>query len=148
MCLKFLLQHIKITKNHNCFVFTRIWGQWLTLMPPIFSSFFISNAFFQLSLSVALLFNELSLKCCLSVAYYIEAFTNRDMLYLVYLFLCLCFGLFMFYLYDIFFHFLFFIFITINHLISLTNKKLFFGHVSQKFSVSVLLGLGLMFCQF
>ena len=32
-------------------------------------AFFISNAVFQLNLTVAKLFHELSLKCCLSVAY-------------------------------------------------------------------------------
>ena len=33
--------------------------------------FLISNAYFQLSLSAALPLNKLSLKCCLSVLYYI-----------------------------------------------------------------------------
>ena len=32
--------------------------------------------FFQLNLSVAELFKESSLKCCLDVAYYIEAFAS------------------------------------------------------------------------
>ena len=43
-------------------------------MDPIYMAdltpfFFVSNAFFQLSFSVALLFHELSLNCRLSVAY-------------------------------------------------------------------------------
>ena len=33
-----------------------------------YTLFFVSKAFVQLSLSVACIFNELSLKCCLSVA--------------------------------------------------------------------------------
>ena len=51
--------------------------------------FFISNTFFQLSLSVALLFHELNLQCCLNVAHYS---------------LCLRLGLLTFYLCDLFFH--------------------------------------------
>ena len=39
MCLKFFFNTcIKITKNHNCFVFTRIWGQWLTDNIKMFSN--------------------------------------------------------------------------------------------------------------
>ena len=45
--------------------------------------FFISNAFFQLSLNVEL-FNKLSLKFCLSVAYYIEILFYGDTLYFLY----------------------------------------------------------------
>ena len=37
----------------------------------ILYAFFISNAFFQLTLSVARLFHELSFKCCLGVVWYI-----------------------------------------------------------------------------
>ena len=37
----------------------------------ILYAFFTSNAIFQLTLSVAQLFDELSFKCCLGVAYYI-----------------------------------------------------------------------------
>ena len=66
---------------------------------------FYKERFFQLSLSVAWLFNELTVKCCLSVAYYIEALSYRNMLYVVYLPLCLCHGLFMCYLCTLFFHY-------------------------------------------
>ena len=41
-----------------------------------------------------------------------------------------------------------FISITINHLISLTQKKLFFGHVCQRFNLRVLLSFCLSFWQF
>ena len=41
-----------------------------------------------------------------------------------------------------------FICITINHIISLADKTLFFGHVCQKFSLSVLLRFCLIYCQF
>ena len=44
--------------------------------------------------------------------------------------------------------FFIFIFITINHIISLTQKKLLFGHVSQMFSLKVLFNFCLNFCQF
>ena len=67
-------------------------------------SVFRSNAFFQLSLSVAKCFIELSLRCCLRVAYYMEALSYRDRLYFVYLSLGLHIGLFMSYLCDLFFH--------------------------------------------
>ena len=73
--------------------------------------FFISNTFFQLSLSVVKLLNELSfermlLKCCL---------LHMDTLYFVYLCLCLRLGLFISYLSELFF---IFIFIKVNHKIS------------------------------
>ena len=40
------------------------------------------------------------------------------------------------------------IFITIYHIISLTQKKLFFGHVCQKFRLRALLSFWLIFCRF
>ena len=46
---------------------------------------FISNAFFQLSLSVAEHFNDLSLKCCLSVPNYLAR-------QLCFAYLCQCLG--------------------------------------------------------
>ena len=67
-------------------------------------SVFRTNAFFQLSLSVAKCFIELSLRCCLRVAYYMEALSYRDRLYFVYLSLGLHIGLFMSYLCDLFLH--------------------------------------------
>ena len=70
--------------------------------------FFLSNAFFQLRLSIAKLFNELSLKCCLSVAYYTEALSYRDTLCFVYLSPYLRLGVFSSYLRDLFFHYQFY----------------------------------------
>ena len=56
----------------QAFIFTR--AEFTILLQQMrYTLFFISSAFFQLSLSVAGLFNELSLKCYLSVAYYLEA---------------------------------------------------------------------------
>ena len=45
-------------------------------------TFFISNDCFQLSLSVAKLAHELSFKCCLGVAYYIQASSYLDTSYI------------------------------------------------------------------
>ena len=41
-----------------------------------------------------------------------------------------------------------FIFITINHIVSLTRKNLFFGHVYLTFSLGVLLNFCINLCQF
>ena len=41
-----------------------------------------------------------------------------------------------------------FVFLTINHIISLIQTNLFFGHVCQKFSLRVLLSFRLNVCQF
>ena len=79
----------------------------VTLFSKSILFFSISNALFQLSLSVAELFNELSLKYCLIVAYYIKTSSYRDMLYCVHLFLCLRLSLFVSSLCDVFFHYLF-----------------------------------------
>ena len=58
-------------------------------------AFFISNAFFQLSLSVTSHFNKLGLKCCfLSLVYYIETLSYQDTLYFLYLSLCPRLGLY------------------------------------------------------
>ena len=45
-------------------------------------AFFISNTFFQLSISVAQLFDELSLKCCLKVvsAIFYQIFISHQMI--------------------------------------------------------------------
>ena len=99
-------------------------------------------AYFQICISVPL-----------SFAYYIEAFSYRDTLYFVYLSLCLRLGLFMSYLCDlsylfILFFIIIFIFITINYIISLRQKNLSFEHVSQKFSLRVLLSFCLIFRKF
>ena len=40
------------------------------------------------------------------------------------------------------------IFIAFNHIISLTQKNLFFGHVCQKFSLRILLSFCLIFANF
>ena len=45
-------------------------------------------------------------------------------------------------------YFFIIIFITINYIISLRQKNVFFGHVCQKFSFRVLLSFCLIFCQF
>ena len=57
---------------------------------------------------------------------------------------------FVYYLCDLFFHyhFIIFTFITINRMISLTQKNLFFGHICQKFNLRVLLRFCLILCQF
>ena len=47
----------------------------------------------------------MSLECCLSVAYYIEAWSYGDMLYLLYLSICLYLNVFMSYLCNLFFHY-------------------------------------------
>ena len=57
------------------------------------------------------------------------------------------FGVFMYYL-CVGFFVIIFIFITINHIISLTHKNLFFGHVYQTFSLRVLLSFCINLCQF
>ena len=51
-------------------------------------------------------------------------------------------------IYVICFAIIIFLFITINHIISLIQTNLFFGHVCQKFGVRVLLSFCLNFCQF
>ena len=67
--------------------------------------FFYKQRFFSTQLQCCLTFNELSLKCCLSVAYYIEALSYGDTLYFVYLSLCLPLGVFNSYLCDLFFYY-------------------------------------------
>ena len=84
----------------------------------------------------------MSLKCCLSVAYYIGKFCYLDMLYFVYFSLCLRVGLFCL-IYGI----CFFIFIAINHII-VDTEKLAFLHDYQTFKLRVLLSFCLIFCQF
>ena len=44
----------------------------------MYALFFYMQRFFQLSLGVAELFHELGLKCCLSIAYYIQVPPSRD----------------------------------------------------------------------
>ena len=51
-------------------------------------------------------------------------------------------------IYVISFTIIIFIFITINHIISVIQTNLFFGHVCQMFSLWVLLRFSLNFCQF
>ena len=113
----------------------------------VLHAFFISNAFFQLSLSVASLFSKLSFKCCLGVAYYIGTLSYRDTLYFLYLSLCLRLGLYISYLCH---HLtiIIFIFIKVNYTISVIQTNLFLGHICQKFSLRVLLSSCLIFCQF
>ena len=60
----------------------------------------------------------------------------------VYVLFCLCL------IYVIYFFIIIFFFITIKHVISLTLKNLFGGHVCQKLNLRVLLRFCLIFCQF
>ena len=92
--------------------------------------FFSKKRFFQPSLRVAWRFNKLSPKCCLSVAYYIEAMSYQDTLYFLHLSLYLRFGLYVLFI-VIYFAIDSSIFITINHIISLIQTNLFLGHVCQ-----------------
>ena len=62
------------------------------------SFFFISNAFFPLSLSVGYLFHKYSFECCLVLASHITIIIPRH-IYLIYL--CLGLGLFMSYFCDL-----------------------------------------------
>ena len=80
----------------------------------------------------------------LSVTYYIEALSYRDMLQFVYLSQCLRLYLFVLHMLSVLL-IIIFIFITINHIILLTQINLFFGHVCQKFSLRVLLSFYLIF---
>ena len=89
----------------------------------------------------------MSLKCCLSVTYYIEIVSYQDKLYFLYLSLCLRLGLYMSYLCNLFV-IIIFIYVTINHITSLIQTNLFFEHVCQKFSLRVLLSFCLIFIQF
>ena len=83
---------------------------------------FISSAFFQLSLSVALLFHRAS---------NIVIIILRHILYVVYLCSCLGLGLFISYLCDLFLIFSL-ILIVINYIISFKQTYLFFfEHFSQ-----------------
>ena len=92
-------------------------------------------------------FNELSVNCCLSVAYYIEAMSYLELQYFACLSLCLCLGLFISYLCNILF-IIIFIYITFNHIISLTQKNLFFGHAYQNFSSGCCLAFACFFANF
>ena len=92
-------------------------------------------------------FNELSVNCCLSVAYYIEAMSYLELQYFACLSLCLCLGLFISYLCNILF-IIIFIYITVNHIISLTQKNLFFGHAYQNFSSGCCLAFACFFANF
>ena len=67
-------------------------------------AFFISNTFFQLSLSVAKFSNELNLKCWFNVAYYTKTLFNRNTLYCTSI-SSLPLGLFTSYLCDLSFHY-------------------------------------------
>ena len=92
-------------------------------------------------------FNELSVNCCLSVAYYIEAMSHLELQYFACLSLCLCLGLFISYLCNILF-IIIFIFITVNHIISLTQINLVFGHAYQNFSSGCCLAFACFFANF
>ena len=89
----------------------------------------------------------MSLKCCLSVAYYRRTlfYEARYSFYIclyvfVLVFICL--------IYVIYFAIIIFILITINHIISLKQVNSFFGYVCQKFSLRMLLSFCLIFSQF
>ena len=91
-------------------------------------AFFVSNAFFQLSLSVALLCHELSFKCCLT---HISIMILRQFLYLLYLCPCLVLSPFMSYLCDLL-SFSSSFFIIISHIISSVQKDLFLCFTAWK----------------
>ena len=93
-------------------------------------AFFIRNTFF-FSLSVAQLFNELSLNCCLSIAYYTEALSYRDMLYFVYLSLYARLRLFMSYLCDLLFHYHFLFHYNLSYNLIDTEKLVFWICLSK-----------------
>ena len=89
----------------------------------------------------------MNIKCCLSVAYSnIEMILPRHAIF----FICLCVYVLIYLclIYVIYFFIIIFIFITINCIISLRHKNLFFGHACQKFSLKVLLSFFLVFCQY
>ena len=88
-------------------------------------SFFTSNAFFQLRISAALLFSELSVKCFLTVACYllhIAMILPRHVIFCIFA-SRLSLGLLI--IWSIFHIIL--IFIATNHLISLKQTHSFFG---------------------
>ena len=89
----------------------------------------------------------MSLKCCLSAAYYIKILSYQDTLYFLYLSLCLSLILYMSYLCNLF-AIIIFTSIAINHVTSLIQTNWFFGHVCQMLSLKVLLGFCLIFCKF
>ena len=84
------------------------------------------------------------LKCCL--LQYRHDLTETC--YIFYICLYVWFLNYLSLIYVICFFIIIFIFITFNYIISLRQKDLFFGHVCQKFSLSVLLSFCLIFCQF
>ena len=89
-------------------------------------AFFISNTCFQLSLSVAQFFDELSFKCCLGVLNKYKHHHNETVLiFTTFVSMSLDLGLFMSYLCDLFFIFIF-IFIMINPIISCIQTHLVF----------------------
>ena len=79
------------------------------------------------------------LKCCLSDR---DIFLPRQAIFSKFISVCLQF------IYVICLAIIIFIFIIINHIISLTQTKLCFEHVCQKFSLRVLLSFCLAFGQF
>ena len=93
--------------------------------------FFISNEFFSTQLQCCLTFNELSLKCCLSVTYHIEALSYGDTLYFVYLSLCLPLGLFNSYLCDLFFYYHFHFYYNERFSLIDTDKPVFWTFLGK-----------------
>ena len=91
-------------------------------------AFFISNTFFQLSLSVAKFSNELNLKCWFNVAYYTKTLFNRNTLY--------CTSIYLRLTYVIYLSIIIVIFITINHNNLTEIKKSFFLNILIKSSAS------------
>ena len=106
----------------------------------------VITRFLSTQLQCCLFFNKLSLKCCLSVVYYIERHCLTESRYI---FCCLYdyVSVYKCLIYVIYFAIIIFIFITINKII-LMQANLLFGCVCQKFSPRVLLSFCLHFCQF
>ena len=83
------------------------------------------------------------LKCCL---------LHRDVVWLrqaiFSIFVSACILAYIYLIYLIYFAFINFVFLSINHIMSLIQTNLFVGHISQKFSLRVLLSFCLIFCRF
>ena len=90
----------------------------------------------------------MSLKCCWSVAYYIETLSYRDTLYILYICLDVYVLVSIHLIYVISFAIIIFINIAINHIVLLIKKNLCFEHVCQKFGLRLLLSFCLIFCIF
>ena len=102
----FYLSHLSIEQNIRicCCNKELLTNAWITLSisTNIFLRFHRNIPINKIiNVSLCLCLSELSLKCCLNVAYYMEGLSYRDMLYFAYLSLCLRVGLFVSYSYSL-----------------------------------------------